>query len=1073
MTTSSFAVSERDTVEIPFIEQMKGLGWEYLEGDRDVPQFTERGSFREVLLRDRLRSAIKLVNRDEADVPWVDDARADRAILELERLAVPGGLVAANEAVMDLLVNGVAMQGEEHHGGRDVTVHFIAWDRPERNDYLAINQFRVDPTGPRPSIIPDVVLFVNGIPLVVVEAKSPTIVEPLDAAITQLLRYSNQRDAEQEEGVERLFHFNALMVGTSFFQARFASVGASYEHFMPWKDTTPVAKEAVAAELSVGSLTEQQSLIAGMLNPSNLLEIIRSFTVFDRENGVLIKKVCRYQQFRAILWTCERLRRAPVDEPGRMDNGRGGVIWHTQGSGKSLTMVFLVRRMRTLPVLRRYKVVLVTDRKDLEDQLEATAVLAGETVRRATSRSNLIRHLRRPGTGLVMAMLQKYRPSDDVTAAPGHDDLDFPVCNESSEILLLVDEAHRGQTGQLHASLIRALPNAAKVAFTGTPILLGDRPRTHEVFGDFIDIYTIAMSEQDGATVPIYYEGRENRNAVSTPEEMNIALIAAYPEATSEELDAAKQKLTASKVLEAPKPIEAKADDILRHYIENVMPGGFKAQLVAVSRRAAVRYCAALTAARDRLVNDLEAAAAALAGVPEDRIDEMEGDEGFKARAFRHLALIRRLDFAAVISPSQNQDQDFDEWSDATKNKTRIANFKKPLIHDDPTRASALAFLCVKSMLLTGFDAKWEQALYLDRGLQGAELLQAIARVNRTAAGKKNGLIVDYYGLGDRLSDALKVYAHADIEGAVKSVTADALPLLEDRYRRVVGVFADNGLEIGRLQLCIELLADDQLRATFSGHFISFLAALEAVMPRPAGLKYQRAAKVLALINEEARRRYRDNNLQIPPGAGRKVQALVNAHLESLGIDQRVPPISITDARFDEVVRSRPSPRARASEIEHAARYHITVQLEDDPSRYRKLSDRLQAILDRFENDWDELAQQLELFVQEVRSEEAEVDKSALDPRSEAPFFRILTDAAADAGDPQQLTDATRGLVTLIRGEASAVDFWRNNLAQDVLRSHVVQFLDETDIVADFERLEIVAGEIMGVARTQHGWIVA
>lgn len=1073
MVSVAAVVSERATVEVPFIEQVQGLNWEYLEGDRDVPAFTERTSFREVLLRDRLRSAIKHVNRDGSDATWVDDARAERAIVQLERVATPGGLVATNQAVMELLLKGVAMEGDERHGGRDVTVQFIDWDHPERNNFLAINQFRVDPVGPRPSIIPDVVLFVNGIPLVVVEAKSPTVVEPLDAAITQLLRYSNQRGAEQEEGVERLFHFNALMIGTSFFEAVFASVGASYEHFMPWKDTAPVPKEAVAADLGVDSLTEQQSLVAGMLRPSNLLEIIRSFTVFDREDGVLIKKVCRYQQFRAVIWTCERLLRDPVDEPGRLDNGRGGVIWHTQGSGKSLTMVFLVRRMRTMPVLRRYKVVVVTDRKDLEDQLEETAVLTGETVRRATGRSNLIRHLRRPGSGLVMAMLQKYRPSDDLPDATNVDDLDFPVCNESGEILLLVDEAHRGQTGQLHASLIRALPNAAKVAFTGTPILLGDGPRTNEIFGAFIDVYTIAMSEKDGATVPIYYEGRESHYAVKSPEEMNAALVAAYPDATPEELEAAKQKITSAKVLEAPKSIEAKAEDILRHYVDVVMPGGLKAQVVAVSRRAALRYRAALAAARDRLVADLEADAVTLAALPEDEIDEMEGDAGFRARAFRHLALIRRLEFAAIISSSQNQDQDLDEWSDPVKGKSRIAAFKKPLVHDDPTRASALAFLCVKSMLLTGFNARGEQALYLDRSLQGAELLQAIARVNRTYPGKENGLVVDYYGLGDQLSEALKVYARADIEGAVKGITADALPILEGRYRLLVAVFTDNGLDIGQLQQCIDLLADDGLRATFAKHFRSFLAGLEAVMPRPAGLKYQRAAKVLSLINEEARRRYRDDNLRIPPGAGRKVQALVNAHLESLGIDQRVAPIGITDARFDEVVRKIPSNRAKASEFEHAARYHITSHLDGDPIRYRKLSDRLQAILDRFKNEWDELARQLEMFAQEIRAEESEVDRNGLDPRVEAPFFRILADAAGDTAEAQPLVESTRGLVALIRGEASAVDFWRNTLAQDVLRSHVVQYLDETGLVADFDRLEIVAGEVMGVARTQHGWIVA
>ncbi len=1073
MRAEALVVDERAKVELPFLAQLEGMGWEHIEGDRQVADFTFRSSFRQVLLLPRLRRLIRSINVDESGEPWLDDARIDAAVNTLERLGGPGGLVAVNQATMELLVEGTTVEGDDRTQGRDAVVMFIDFDHPERNDFLAVNQFRVDPPGQRPSIYPDVVLFVNGIPLVVAEAKSPSIAEPMDEAITQLLRYSNQREVGVDEGVDRLFYYNALMVATSFYQARAAGVGASYEHYLAWKDTAPVPPADVRAALGVDTLSEQQLLVAGMLRPAHLLALVRDYTVFDATGGHLVKKVARYQQFRAVEWAVERLRRAPVTTPGRRDDGRGGVVWHTQGSGKSLTMVFLVKRMRSDRGLRRFKVVVVTDRKDLEKQLGETARLANEPVERARDRGDLIAKLSTPGSGLVMALLQKYVTTDEV---PPADEIEanfraFPVCNESEEIVVLVDEAHRGHAGMLHANLIAALPKAARIAFTGTPILLGERAKTHEIFGDFIDRYTIKTSEEDGSTVPILYEGRELKGAVVDGAGMDIALREAYPDATEEELEATRAKyVTAGKVLEAPASIEAKADDMLCHYVDTVLPGRFKAQIVANSRAAAVRYQAALRAARDRLVGELEGEAVALAAVPEDQLAEMQGGEGFRGRAFRQLDVIRRLDFAAVISHSHNQEPWLDEWSDSRKIDARITRFKKPLVHDEPDKADALAFLCVKSMLLTGFDAPLEQVLYVDRPLQGVELLQAIARVNRTAEGKEHGLVVDYYGLGDRLAAALSAYAAEDVEGTIATI-ADELPKLEDRHRRVLAVFGDARIrDIRDVDACVFALEDTRLRALFSVRLREFLASLDTVMPRREAVRFMGDAKLLGLINKAASNLYRDKQLAIL-GAGRKVQKLIDAHLEAEGINIRVEPVSILDPRFDEVVRAKTSDRAKASEMEHAARHHITVHLEEDPARYRKLSERLQGILDRFGQQWDQLAQQLELFVHQLREEETEPDVLGIDPRVEAPFYRLVVEANGGAA-PANAIESVRALVQLIRSEVSAVDFWRNGVAQQALRGHVVAYLDDQDLVP-YDAIDQVANDVMGIARANHARLVA
>jgi type I restriction enzyme R subunit len=559
------ALDERNKVELPFIAQLVGMGWEHIEGDVDVPAFTERDNFRQVLLEGRLRKAIAKINVNADGASWLDETQIDQAVTALERTYIAGGLVVLNQAVMDVVLLGAPVEGGDEHEGREVPVQFIDFEHPERNDFLVINQFRVDPTGPRPSIIPDMVLFVNGIPLVVVEAKSPTVTEPLEAAITQILRYSNQRGAEVEEGVERLFHFNAFTVVTCFYQARAATVGSSYEHYAPWRDTAPVPKADVAAALGVEKLHDQQTLVAGMLRPAHLIDIIRNFTVFDDTDGKLVKKVARYQQFRAVYEAVLRLSRAPNTTPGQMEDGRGGVVWHTQGSGKSLTMVFLVKKMRTIPVLKRFKVIVVTDRHDLEVQLGNAVRLSGDIVEKAKGRNDLITKLSQPGAGLLMAMLQKYRPTDEETPA-GSIEVGFPTCNDSAEILLLIDEAHRGHTGPLHAGLIQALPRAAKIAFTGTPILLGAKTKTHDAFGSFIDVYNIRMSEDDEATLPIFYEGRQSRYKVNSREDLDRALAEAYPDATGEELETIRRRyVTTGSAFEAPQPIAVKAIDILAH----------------------------------------------------------------------------------------------------------------------------------------------------------------------------------------------------------------------------------------------------------------------------------------------------------------------------------------------------------------------------------------------------------------------------------------------------------------------------------------------------------------------------
>ncbi|MBL8943389.1 MAG: HsdR family type I site-specific deoxyribonuclease, partial [Myxococcales bacterium] len=486
------------------------------------------------------------------------------------------------------------------------------------------------------------------------------------------------------------------------------------------------------------------------------------------------------------------------DRDGR--DRRGGIIWHTQGSGKSLTMVFLVRRMRCDPALRRFKIVFVTDRKDLQSQLAASADLAGEPTKQVRRVKDLRPVLAPKGPGIVFAMIQKYRDldGDDGVAPPPEDaTVDHDVINDDTAILVLVDEAHRSHTDALHANLDAALPNAARIGFTGTPIVMGEKKRTRDIFGEIIDKYTLRQSEADGATVPIVYEGRTAQAAVADGRDLDELFEDMLRDRTPEELERIKQKYaTKGDVVAAPKLIAAKAVDILEHYVQNVLPNGFKAQLVAVTRAATLLYREKLQEAQAAMLAEIDALDPAILALDDDAAADLPRRQRILRGTARWRDRIATLEFAPVISGGTNDPDAYAQWTDREQIEARIAQFKRPLFHEDPTKSSPVAFLIVKSMLLTGFDAPGEQVLYLDRAMREAELLQAIARVNRTHGEKKRvGLVVDYYGVARHLAEALAAYEHDDVEGALHSIKEE-LPKLRDQHARLVALFGDRDIRV-------------------------------------------------------------------------------------------------------------------------------------------------------------------------------------------------------------------------------------------------------------------------------------
>jgi type I restriction enzyme R subunit len=1107
---------EYTEVEYPMLAQLVGLGWQYLHGDLDYPEKTEREHFRETLLKPRLRAAIRKLNVDPQGNEYLDDVTIERAIRELERTESQGPL-DRNKELTEKLVRGVKVPYAERPAwamNDEVRLRLFDFDleHPEKNDFLVVNQFRVEFIGRQGFVIPDIVLFVNGIPLAVVECKSPAIIEPMNEGINQLLRYSNQReDVAEDEGVPHLFHFNQIMVSTWFYEARAAALGAQYELYQEWKDTHPVPLEQVAAELGedVGQLKSQEILTAGMLRPAHLLDILQNFVLFGDDNGKQVKIVPRYQQFKATHKIIKRLKEGRTRiESGDVDE-RGGVIGHTQGSGKSITMVYVVRKMRTTDGLHDFKIVLVTDRTQLEKQLRETMALSGQNLRpnkedrkRLESPTDRVqRILKEEGPDLVFCMIQKsqdhdpnyvvleYRlppqgmavqerpdpadlevtPEDErITLADEHEEapppakegkgrllrqripkgeVTFPELNRSEKVLLLVDEAHRDHTGPLHANLMAALPNAAKIAFTGTPIFKSERTNTFRIFGPMIDEYGMRQSVEDEATVRILYEGRIPEGLVERAAELDTLARLGFRQYSDAELQVIMALYaTQPRVLEAPKLIAAKADDMVRHYVREILPGGFKAQVVATSRRAAIRYQESLQAAKEKLVAELEALDPALLALPEGELAEVDEDRQYLIAVHPMLERIKKLEFAAVISHDHNDAPSWATWSDQEKREEYERRFKLPLEHPDPAKCSGLAFLCVQNMLLTGFDAPVEQVIYVDRLIREHALLQAIARVNRKKRGKEYGYVVDYIGIAQYLKEALLEGEGGQGEGGGLETKREELPRLEDRHRQVMDVFRTRGVaDIMNVEACVDLLADAKVRAEFIGKLRLFYLSLAVVLPLPEGKKYLRDAKILGFIAKVAANLYRDNQLNLL-GVAQKVRQLIDEYISAQGIDPKIPPIDIMDAAFEQHVQGKKTAKSRASEMLHAIRYHISIHLNEDPERFKTLSQKLDDILQNLRENWNELERVLREFLNAEVREGREEAVAGIKPKVQAPFFDVLKKAAeTDAGAPlkpdgavfPEVVKLTVKLVEQIQAEIRKVDFWRDLGSRQGLETNV------------------------------------
>ena len=1000
-------MAEYKNVEKPFLEKLRQLKWEVIDqGSFGIPQDPSkslRSSFREVTLKERFKSAVGKINATNG-AEWLTNKQLEDLFQEVTAFEkINASLLEVNKAVFEKLSGKTktTLALNETTGEKNVAIKLIDFENWDNNTFTAINQFRVvTPGGPREGIIPDIVLFINGLPLIVIECKDIDVNDPISEAVNQIQRYANTREDDfgVKEGEEKLFHYNLFSIATHGEEARFGTITGGYEYYLNWKDIFPEEyktfdlksydeEERVRYQnngLFKNPDVRQEVVIHGMLNKEILLDVLQHFTLFmEIKQGFEVKVICRYQQYRAVGKILNRLRN------GYSPQERSGVVWHTQGSGKSLTMVFFVRKLRSQKDLKDYKVIMMVDRKDLETQLSEVAKLTGEFKEKNVvgSRKDLIPKLSDNSSDLHMVMVHKFvqeelKHSKALMKAFVEEGVvpefkPFDVVNKSDRIIILIDEAHRMQGGDMGDNIFTAFPNATKIAFTGTPLLTDrHKQKTHERFGgkgEFIDTYKIRQSVDDRATLDIIYVGKTTSDKIIDRDELDHAFEDVFKERTKEEKEEIQRRYgTMQAYLENMDRLRKIAVDLVDHYIDEILPNGYKAMVVASSVLAAARYEYLIQQAIDKRL-------------------ELE-----KNKLVIDDELIKQIEFLKVGTIVTQQDNNEEAFISAARKRAKefnaVDNFKKDFDYsvDDNGNytkpETGYAFLCVCDRLLTGFDAPIAQVMYLDKNIREHDLLQAIARVNRTKGEKEYGILVDYYGVSNHLKDALNIWGSEDEEDIkellnyLRDINKE-IPVLEARYNRMIQLFEDKGIknfkafaeqtitdkdaEFKLAEQCVELAEAIPFRAQFDTYLKAFFDSLDLLFNSDVAKQYYIPAKRFGYLLMRIRNRYKDPTMDLK-WAKPKVRKIIDKYLETVGINSKIPPVSLLSDDFQKEVNNAGSTKSKASEMEHAIRRHIKVNMDKDPALYTRFIERINQIMERYKGNWEQIFDEYKKLKEEI-----------------------------------------------------------------------------------------------------------
>lgn len=1080
-------MAEYINVEKPFLNKLRQLGWQVIDQGIGIPQDPAkslRENFKQVVLPQVFKDSIRAINKTSDGKEWLKEKQLNNIFEEIQSSS-DKTLHEANKAIHRLLIKGTTVNKNELTGEVNPTVRLVDFRNYENNSFIAINQFRlITPGASRSGIIPDIVLFLNGMPLVVIEAKDFDVAEPLSEAYLQITRYANTREDDYgiKEGEERLFHYNLFSIITHGKEARVGTISADFDFYNNWVDIFPEEYKTIDYPPNE---ERQEVMICGMLNKEILVDILKHFSLFiEIKQGVEVKIVARYNQYRAVGKILCNLRK------GKNPKERGGVVWHTQGSGKSLTMVFLIRKLRSNDDLKDLKIISIVDRIDLEDQLSDTLKYTNESLSIIDSKVDL-RQLDDDTGDLNIVMIHKFLADNNISAqslidagvVPKFEK--FETVNASDRILLLVDEAHRTQGGDMGDNLFNAFPQATRIGFTGTPLITErHKVKTHERFGGilnedgdpWIDCYKFDQAVTDRATVEIKYIGKVSKDTIEDKELFDTEFEDMFKTRTQEEREEIQRRYgTFFAYLESKDRVAKNAKDILEHYYTDILVNGFKAQVVASSIVGAVRYKYELENAIKNKIEELKA-------LP----DEERDDKRIKQLAF--------LKVAAIVSGMGNNEPGYvSKARNEAKDWDAVKNFKKDFDYSQEEGGqykkpeTGIGILCVCDRLLTGFDAPVEQVMYLDKIMKEHDLFQAIARVNRTKKGKSFGLIVDYIGVTKHLQQALGIYTDKDKENArhFLNVFRDInkeIPVLEARYNRVLMLFTENNLndiedflnqrftdtkaEFEFAESCVEKAKNIKFRAELLTYSKSFFDSLDLLFNTAAGMEYWVIAKRLGYLLWRIRDRYKDPTMDLK-WASQKVRQLIDKHLISMGVDPKVSEVSILSPDFGKLQSPYSTPKSKASEMEHAIRWHIKVNIEKDPSLYKRFKDRLDAILSSYKENWEDIAKSLEELKNEmVKGRTVETEGISV---VEAPFYEILKSSLTTDNEEEikKVKELTNLLMPLIRETVEISNFWDKQSEQRKLFGRIEEELYYSKIKGIEGKASELTTELLKLAKNR------
>lgn len=978
------------TAEKPAIELFQALEYEYF----DASKFDPRESINDVILQDNFLSAIKKLN------PWMNENNVSKCYKKITSV-LASSLMEGNQIVYKLITgNNSDFSFKQLIDGREQakTPIFIDFQNPENNEFLIVNQMKFK--GLERNSIPDIVVFVNGLPLGIIEAKSSSATEASDKAIGDLNYY--QRNSE------KLFYYNQICAGIWKVGAKYASIGAKEIHYSVFKSDDNTELEEILKKVSPNRiLINQDIMIYNMFKKDRFLDVIRNFVIFETVEGVTVKKLPRYQQIRAVNKALKKL----------VTDNNGGVVWHTQGSGKSISMVYLATKLRREEFgFNNPTIIVMTDRIDLHTQITNTFRACGfPNPIPATSVKHLKCLLQDDYGKTIMTTIQKFQneeiDEDGKRVVKNIEDLE--VFSEKENIFVLVDEAHRSQYGFLAGFMRHSIPNAKFIAFTGTPIDKDEKSTLREFYGDdYIDKYTIKQSVDDGATLPILYED-------GLPDlYVDKSLLDKQFDIEFGDEDEKMQGLLKDEASSLKKYMLAKnrlkqiASHIIEHYKNKIYPNAQKAMLVCYNREQAIAY--------KKLFEELK----------------NEGVHNFNTRV------------VMSFSPKKDPQEFYDLATPEDKIKQAIEDFKLPFGDENATDVSGKkkfnndAIIIVSDMLLTGYDAPILSTLYLDKMLKEHNLLQAIARVNRTRSGKNAGLIVDYCGITEHLVEALKIFSGELEPSDVMQNMAEEMSRLDLRHSQLVEFFRHikvdrNNQKQEYIDKAVQYIEPEDLRDEFKELCKKFNKSLDIVLPNPHALQYEYDFKLYNQIKAEARNLYMDETLKVSAEDSKKLQNLIDEYLKANGIQSLLDePVSIIDREaFEAEIRNTFSDKSKELKITHRLKHTIKIELDKNPDFYRPLAERLEElVLQRKQERITQLdfLKELEAIQEKITNKSKEAKNLGFTTEREFSVFKTLENKID--GDAKLITEI---LFKALDSDLNIVDWQNKEQIQKEMRKKI------------------------------------